>query len=69
LFKPFGGGRWLIFPDENDPGAIKKLTALSGIIYVEFVKLFEGRVIDLSFRGLAIELVACLQRLILAIRI
>jgi hypothetical protein len=46
MFKPFGGGRWLIFQDENDPGAIKKLTTLSWIIYFEFVKRSKGRGID-----------------------
>jgi hypothetical protein len=46
MFKAFGGGRWLIFQDENDLGAIKKLTALRWIIYIDFVKRSEGMGID-----------------------
>jgi hypothetical protein len=46
MFKAFGGGRWLIFQDENYFGAIKKLAILTGIIYIEFVKRSEGRGID-----------------------
>jgi hypothetical protein len=42
MFKVFGGGLWLIFQDDNYFGAIKKLTALRWIIYIEFVKRSEG---------------------------
>jgi hypothetical protein len=42
VFKPFGGGLWLIFQDESDIGVLIKLTTLGWIIYIEFVNRPEG---------------------------
>jgi hypothetical protein len=45
MFKLFEGGRWLIFQDKIS-WCYEKVDKLRLVIYIEFVKLSEGMVID-----------------------